>query len=68
MRRFPIIMGVTVTPNPAELKASDTATDLKFKVEAAKDAAIGEHNVTVKATPERGSATEGTFKVKVTGP
>jgi hypothetical protein len=60
--------GVTVTPNPAELKASDSVTDLKFHVEAAKDAAIGEHKVTVKATPQTGSATEKTFNVKVTGP
>ena len=60
--------GVTVTPNPAELKASDSITDLKFHVEAVRDAAIGEHKVTVKATPQTGLPTEATFNVKVTGP
>jgi hypothetical protein len=59
--------GLTVTPNPAELKASDKSTDLRFHVEAATDAAIGEHKVTVKATPQTGSPTESTFTVKVTG-
>src|SRR5438105_8450063 len=47
--------GITVTPDPAELKASDKATELKFHVKADKDAAIGEHTITVKATPETGS-------------
>jgi uncharacterized membrane protein len=60
--------GVTITPNPAELKASDNAGSLKFHLEAAKDAAIGEHKVTVTATPHTGPATEQTFNVKVTGP
>ncbi len=60
--------GVTVRPDTSELKASDNAAALKFNLEAAKDAAIGEHKVTVKATPETGPATDTTFNVKVTGP
>jgi hypothetical protein len=60
--------GVTVTPDTHTLKASDSTTDIKFTVEASKDAAIGEHNVNVKATPESGPPTEATFKIKVTGP
>jgi uncharacterized membrane protein len=59
--------GVTITPNPAELKASDNKTELTFHVKADRDAAIGEHTITVKATPETGSPTETPFKVKVTG-
>ena len=59
--------GVTISPDPAELKASDKATELKFKVKADKDAAIGEHTIMVKATPETGKATETKFTVKVTG-
>jgi hypothetical protein len=59
--------GITITPDPAELKASDKATELKFRVKADKDAAISEHTITIKATPETGDPTEAKFKVKVTG-
>ena len=60
--------GVTIKPDTAELKASDTATTLKFTIDAAKDADMGEHTVTVKATPETGQSTESSFKIKVAAP
>jgi hypothetical protein len=59
--------GITITPNPAELKASDKETELKFHLKADRDAAIGEYTIIIKATPETGSATETKFQVKVTG-
>ena|SRR5438552_3660260 len=61
--------GVMIKPETAELKASDTATSLKFTLEASKDAATGEHTVTVKATPETaGESTQSSFKINVTAP
>jgi uncharacterized membrane protein len=60
--------GVTIKPDTAELKASDTATTLKFTIDAAKDAAMGQHTLTVKATPETGQSTESSFKINVTAP
>ena len=60
--------GVMLKPEHAELKASDNAGELKFNLEVGKDAAIGEHRITVKATPETGQPTDTTFTVKVTGP
>src|SRR5262249_50615646 len=59
--------GLTIKPDTAELKAADTATSVKFTLEAAKDAATGEHVVTVKASPEgAGESTQSSFKVNVT--
>jgi uncharacterized membrane protein len=57
--------GLTIKPTTAELKASETNTALKFTLDAAKTAAVGEHKVTVKATPTSGAATEESFNVKI---
>jgi hypothetical protein len=59
--------GITITPSTATVKASDTETKLKFTVAASKDAAIGEHIVTVTAEPSEGAPTTKTFKVMVKG-
>lgn len=60
--------GLTIKPDTAEVKSTDTATSLKFTLDAAKDADIGEHKVTVKGTPETGTSTETSFNVKVAAP
>jgi uncharacterized membrane protein len=59
--------GIMVTPETHTVKASDNDTNVKVMVKAAADAAIGDHNVKVEATPQSGAATSETFKVKVTG-
>lgn len=56
--------GITVDLDPKTVHASDKAT-VNATVTAAKDAAVGDHKVTVVATPEKGNATEVTFTVKV---
>jgi uncharacterized membrane protein len=56
--------GINVDLEPRTVHASDKAT-VNATVKAAKDAAIGDHKVTVVATPEKGNATEVTFSVKV---
>jgi len=61
--------GVMVKPETAELRASESATSLKFTLEAGKDAAMGDHMVTVKASPEgAGEPTQSSFKINVTAP
>lgn len=56
--------GLTAKLKPSAVKASD---DGKFSLEitAAKTAAVGEHTITVTATPETGSKTTLPVKVKV---
>ena len=58
--------GLTVKPDTTEIMASDTSTSKKFTLQADKDAALGEHKITVKGTPDTGTATEQSFNVKVT--
>lgn len=55
----------------ADYKGTVAASDpeeVQVKLEVAKDAPIGEHTVKVTATPDKGAATSGEFKVKVTAP
>jgi uncharacterized membrane protein len=57
-------MGVKVTPAEHDLKAS--ANDVQVTIEAAKDAALGEHTITVTGTPTKeGAETSMTFKIDV---
>ena len=39
--------------------------DVQLKITAAKDAAIGEHKIQVKGTPDKGEPTETEFKITV---
>ena len=59
--------GIHVAPSDALVKASATP-DVQLRIEAPKDAAIGEYRVYVKGTPETGEATSVEFKVKVIAP
>jgi uncharacterized membrane protein len=57
-------MGVKITPADNEIRAS--ANEVAVTVEAAKDAALGEHTITVTGTPTKGGAeTSTTFKIDV---
>jgi len=56
--------GVTVKPSSNELKAN--VEDVQVTLEAAQDAALGEHTITVKGTPATsGAATSTTFKIQI---
>ncbi|HCE46043.1 MAG TPA: hypothetical protein DET40_21060 [Lentisphaeria bacterium] len=59
--------GISVTPKYVLVKASDKP-EVKVKIAAAKNAAIGEYPVNVKGTPASGKATSTEFKVKVVAP
>jgi hypothetical protein len=59
--------GITITPSTATLKADESNTKLKFTVAANKDAAIGEHVITITAEPSEGVPTTATYKVTVKG-
>src|SRR5262249_24199816 len=56
--------GVTVTPASRTVKAS--ASELQVTVEAAKNAAVGKHTITVTGKPaQSGAATTVTFDIDV---
>jgi uncharacterized membrane protein len=59
--------GIRVTPGSILVKASDLP-DVKLKITADKDSALGEYIVTVKGTPESGEPTSVKFPVKVEAP
>ena len=59
--------GISVEPTHAMVRASEKP-DVHFRVTAAKDAALGEYKVYVKATPESGEATSTEVTVKVVAP
>jgi hypothetical protein len=59
--------GLTISPSTATVKASDANTDVKFTVTVTKEAAVGEHAITVTASPSKGAPTSVSFKVDVTG-
>jgi len=59
--------GISVAPTDVSVKASDKP-ELQLRIEAAKDAAIGEYRVQVKGTPKTGEATSVQFIVKVVAP
>ena len=56
--------GIQVEPENATVQPSDKG-DLQVKISAAKDAAIGEHKIMVKGTPDKGEPTETEFKITV---
>jgi hypothetical protein len=56
--------GVKITPKATELKASEK--EMPVTIEAEKDAALGEHTITVTGTPAaEGSKATATFKIQV---
>jgi uncharacterized membrane protein len=56
--------GLQVEPGSAIVEPGDKG-EVQLKVTVAKDAAIGEHKIQVKGTPDKGEATETEFKVTV---
>jgi len=56
--------GIEVDPKDATVEAGDKG-DVQLKVTATKDAAIGEHKIMVKGTPDKGEPTETEFKITV---
>jgi uncharacterized membrane protein len=59
--------GVKVTPASSMLKHGDK--EVQVTLEAANDAALGEHMITVTGTPAReGAATSAQFKIEVKKP
>lgn len=59
--------GIGVAPADLLVKASDRP-DVQLRIDAAKDAAIGEYRVQVKGTPKTGEPTSVQFIVKVVAP
>ena len=57
--------GITVEPSSKTVKAGEKGDDIEFKVTAAKDAPLGDHNVKVTGTPKTGTPTSVEFKVTV---
>jgi uncharacterized membrane protein len=55
--------GVTIMPATPSIKASDK--DAKLTIEAAKDAALGHHVITVWGTPTQGEKTSVSLKIEV---
>ena len=58
--------GVTATPAKPTIKKGDKDAEVTF--EAAKDAPLGDHTVTVTATPHEGAATTGEMKIGIKKP
>jgi uncharacterized membrane protein len=56
--------GLEVEPADATVQPGDKG-DVQLKITAAKDAAIGEHKIQVKGTPDKGEPTETEFKITV---
>ena len=56
--------GLQVEPKDATVQPGDKG-DVQVKITAAKDAAIGEHKIMVKGTPDKGEPTETEFKITV---
>ena len=59
--------GISVDPAQAMVRASEKA-DVALRITAAKDAALGEYKIFVKATPTTGEATSTEITVKVVTP
>lgn len=56
--------GIHVEPEDATVQPGDTG-DVQVKITAAEDAAIGEHKIMVKGTPDQGEPTETEFTITV---
>ena len=59
--------GISVEPTNVLVRASDSP-DVQLQITAPQDAAIGEYQVRVNATPETGQPTAMEIKVKVVRP
>ena len=59
---------IEVKLNKDAIKASDGDTKFTITVTPAKDAPIGDAEIKVTGTPDGGSPTSGSFKIKVTAP
>jgi len=64
---FKTTKGISVEPTSVLVKAADKP-DVQLRIEASKDAALGEYRVYVKATPGTGEPTSADFSVKVIAP
>jgi uncharacterized membrane protein len=56
--------GIEVDPKDATVQPGDKG-DVQVKITAAEDAAIGEHKIMVKGTPDKGEPTETEFTISV---
>ena len=56
--------GIQVEPKDATVEPGDKG-DVQLKITVAKDAAIGEHKIQVKGTPDKGEPTETEFNITV---
>jgi uncharacterized membrane protein len=56
--------GVGVEPNNATEQPNEKG-DVQVTITVAEDSALGEHNILVKGTPEKGEPTETQFKITV---
>jgi len=56
--------GIQVDPKDATVQPGDKG-DVQVKITAKEDAAIGEHKIMVKGTPDKGEPTETEFKITV---
>ena len=59
--------GLTVSPSTHTVKATEADTQVKFTVSATKEAAVGEHTITITGTPTTGAPTSIGLKVNVKG-
>jgi len=59
--------GITVTPTTLLVKASEKPL-IHLQILAAREAALGEYRISVKATPETGEPTSTTFTVTTVTP
>ncbi len=56
--------GIQVEPTNITVEPGDKG-DVQLKITAAKDAALGEHKIFVKGTPDRGEPTQTEFRINV---
>ena len=56
--------GVVVEPKEATVLPGDKG-DVQLTITVAKDAAIGEHRILAKGTPDKGEPTETEFKISI---
>jgi uncharacterized membrane protein len=65
--RAAVTSGISVTPTRVVVEAS-ASPDVQFQIKASKDAALGEYQVNIVATPKTGNPTSKDFMVKVVAP
>ena len=59
--------GISVLPTKVWVEASEAA-EVQLQISVAKDAALGEYQIFVEGTPEKGESTSTEFNVKVVAP